>query len=126
MKFTKKASVPIGTIAIIIIVLVASFGMWWWFTQDGQDCSDVVDDGPSGLVLHSWHIQDLPFPRVRETTEQWMFTYENTDGNYESRATFGDLGHLETVRLDSVDNISSQEKARLLHIFHCIHEGWGY
>ncbi len=56
MKFKSKASVPIGTIAIIIIVLIAGIGMWWYFTQgdDGPDCSDVTIDYSAGATGQTW------------------------------------------------------------------------
>jgi len=63
-----RASIPIGTIAIIIIVLVASFGMWWYFTQAGKDCSDLVQragDVPpihGSTYTHYWHKDTDPVP----------------------------------------------------------------
>jgi hypothetical protein len=41
MKPNNKAGVPIGTIVIIIIVIIASLGMWWYFTMSGPTYPDV-------------------------------------------------------------------------------------
>jgi len=49
----RKASVPIGTIVIIIIVLIAGLGIWWWFTS-GQCAaySDITRENTETHILY--------------------------------------------------------------------------
>jgi len=36
-----RAFIPVGTIILIVVVILAMAGIYWYFTQAGKDCSDV-------------------------------------------------------------------------------------
>jgi hypothetical protein len=82
MKLRSKASVPIFTIAIIIIVVIAMLGIYWFISGDGEaDCSDVVIDYSPGATGQTWFDPEAArFVRNWFDIEEWQ--YETPDNAY--------------------------------------------
>jgi len=130
MKFTKKASVPIGTIAIIIIVLVAGLGIWWYFTQDGDtDCSDVrYWDTAYGRRWNAGTMSGSDYyptidrdDRDTQLNHKWGITYKDIGGTKRS-SSWPTLEQLESV-IDNLSNTSDETKNTAHHIIDCIQAG---
>ena len=119
MKLRSKAGVPIGTTAIIIIVLIAAIGMYWYFTQGGQDCSDVFHRDLTGKEKWGLEHYNLPYVIHWETSGLWQFYYStNPDTNAFAVLDAYSLGQLEDEIKNS--NIASLQKTRGYHIINCI------
>ncbi len=82
MKLKSKAGVPIGTIAIIIVVLIAGIGMYWYFTQRGPDCSDVNKTGNSYWMegQHPWYEHEDRYAQISQTESGWKLLYVSGGG----------------------------------------------
>lgn len=123
MKFNKKASVPIGTIAIIIIVLIAGLGMWWFFTKgdDEPDCSDIIMDyiPESGAMMYYEHTGMVPRV-IHDLSDNWISVYIGPDG-FGHSTVYITIDALE----DGIDslNTDSESKTKLHHIANCIQAG---
>lgn len=76
MRTDKKAGVSIGTIVIIVIVLIATFGMWWYFTQGDSepDCSNIVLDYSPGTTGQTWYdAENGRYVRNWFDVEEWQY-----------------------------------------------------
>ena len=115
-----KAGAPIGTIAIIIIVLVASLGMWWFFTQERDpDCSDVVHSEHQNM--ESWRVIRTTHPYISSTiSSNWEYRlfYKLDNGNEAYTEFYADIDDLH----DIIDNlhIGQVQENRAYHIIDCI------
>lgn len=122
MKLRSKAGVPIGTIAIIIIVLVAGIGMWWFFTQDGLDCSDVELNDTPDLDIYTIVSEADNLPLIQDFGPmaglRYHFYYETPGGGALKTDYFESLDELENA-LDSL-NIDNTDKKQAQLIIDCI------
>jgi len=126
MKIT-RASIPIGTIAIIIIVLIASFGMWWYFMKAGDDdCDDVrYWDTDYGRRWTRATGENYPYvnrdDRSANIESKWMAGYIKIGGG-----AFGwhypTLQELEDA-IDGWPDMRAEDNAILHRIIDCIQAG---
>ena len=132
MKFRSKAGVPIGTIAIIIIVLVASLGMWWYFTQRGEDCSDVRQwctgySTEGDCLHHSYAIKDGTSNQYVKIQwwepSQWRATaYIETSGSVVTFIWFDDPDNLNEW-VQNHGSFSDEQKVDTARMIDCIKAG---
>jgi len=129
MKFTKKASVPIGTIVIIIIVLIAGLGIWWWFTQGqcGQydDVESITYQGNTAYTHEDYLYGNPEWVMIgHEADGSWRYGYHPDMNNptefYVTDLNFDDLPQELESRFkgDGTDRYST-----IMHIWNAIEKG---
>lgn len=115
-----RAVIPIGTILLIAVVIIAGFGIWWYFTQqiDCDDVEHIYTDQPM-TDSEKWRIAGHWQPYVLHNDERvlWRIFFVNNDGvggTYDATT----LSQIENA-IDSL-NTDDDSKNRLHHIIDCI------